>query len=472
MITNIARGMIGYTGNIMRIYFQILQDYYCGILEKNANYSPEDLPEEIEIVLPLYGRVKLDRIVTYIITLPIFQRLMSIKQLAHTYTYLIGASHTRFEHSVGVFLLTDNILRALKKKQICIPLGEIGEILIKVAALLHDLGHSGWGHALDGLVGVVLDYCLKDDEFLKKCPIFGAVEKLDTALTTYLLHENSQLRNAISKLLKFLGVQIDADKIIKTLASIIVEEYEPGYDEIRRDTDLLKLVRLGMTIIGAPRGVGGLNLDRVDWVMRDLHHTEAEVILHEKEANNVVLRDALNLLRECVQNIDNILVKCVEVAQHDREVRAHWSSNCIINIENMINTVRRRLYERVYEGFERALMDSILSRLAFSALKLLYLEGRYTSLKILSRVLIGYLLCPDDILKIHTCNILQGALYIPLDKVYGIDEIEVRFLERSAHLAPLLENVFLVIHVLREYRNSNSVTPSPGLNPGLSSSSH
>ncbi|XP_015224417.1 PREDICTED: deoxynucleoside triphosphate triphosphohydrolase SAMHD1-like, partial [Cyprinodon variegatus] len=58
---------------------------------------------------PIHGHVELHPLLIKIIDTPQFQRLRNIKQLGGTYYVFPGASHNRFEHSIGVGYLAGRL---------------------------------------------------------------------------------------------------------------------------------------------------------------------------------------------------------------------------------------------------------------------------------------------------------------------------------------------------------------------------
>ncbi|XP_022597563.1 deoxynucleoside triphosphate triphosphohydrolase SAMHD1-like [Seriola dumerili] len=62
---------------------------------------------------PIHGHVELHPLLIKIIDTPQFQRLRNIKQLGGAYYVFPGASHNRFEHSIGVRVLRQESLHKL-----------------------------------------------------------------------------------------------------------------------------------------------------------------------------------------------------------------------------------------------------------------------------------------------------------------------------------------------------------------------
>jgi dGTP triphosphohydrolase len=90
-----------------------------------------------------------------------FQRLRMIKQLGISYYVFLGASHNRFEHSIGVSYLSGLLIKNIKDKQIELNITDRDIILIKIAGLCHDLGHACFSHFFDN---IFLKDKLNDDE--------------------------------------------------------------------------------------------------------------------------------------------------------------------------------------------------------------------------------------------------------------------------------------------------------------------
>lgn len=83
-----------------------------------------------------------------------FRRLRRIHQLSMTYLVYHGAEHTRFGHSVGVMHVAGRVMDHLR---IFSPLDKLDDeeffekkALVRMAALLHDVGHGCYSHVGEG----------------------------------------------------------------------------------------------------------------------------------------------------------------------------------------------------------------------------------------------------------------------------------------------------------------------------------
>jgi HD superfamily phosphohydrolase len=98
---------------------------------------------------PLWDNIRLDRPALLALDTPAVQRLRYIRQVGHTFLVYPGATHSRFEHALGAYHLTRRALGALEE------LGELGPAMgeeclaVRMAALLHDIGHYPFSHALE-----------------------------------------------------------------------------------------------------------------------------------------------------------------------------------------------------------------------------------------------------------------------------------------------------------------------------------
>ena len=99
----------------------------------------------------VWGDIALyDRELRLIDTAP-FQRLRRVQQLGFLSLTFPGAHHTRFEHSLGVLHLTRVVLLRLLHLPSVPALTEADVSAALAAALLHDIGHYPYSHAVEEL---------------------------------------------------------------------------------------------------------------------------------------------------------------------------------------------------------------------------------------------------------------------------------------------------------------------------------
>ncbi len=106
---------------------------------------------------PIYGFIKLDNgIITDLIDHPYFQRLRNISQLGLSYLVYPGANHSRFQHAIGCMFLINKAIIQLQNKGHIITNQE--SEALKIAILLHDIGHGPFSHALENSIAIDISH--------------------------------------------------------------------------------------------------------------------------------------------------------------------------------------------------------------------------------------------------------------------------------------------------------------------------
>lgn len=96
----------------------------------------------------IYGHIKIPSLCCSFMDMPQFQRLRRIKQLGNAHRVYPSATHTRFEHSIGVMHLAGKLAEIL-------GIDRHLSQLIQLAGLYHDIGHLPYSHLFDKALNLI-----------------------------------------------------------------------------------------------------------------------------------------------------------------------------------------------------------------------------------------------------------------------------------------------------------------------------
>lgn len=108
----------------------------------------------MEIRDPVHGSIAIHDAEIEILEHPFFQRLRNIKQLGFSEYVFPGASHTRYLHSIGVMHVATMVFDSLFKDQSSREILRLKESL-RLACLLHDIGHAPLSHSTESVMPAV-----------------------------------------------------------------------------------------------------------------------------------------------------------------------------------------------------------------------------------------------------------------------------------------------------------------------------
>ncbi|MCL2116300.1 MAG: HD domain-containing protein [Methanobrevibacter sp.] len=95
----------------------------------------------------VHGNLSLNDFEMKVLDSPEVQRLRRIKQLGFTSLIYPGANHSRFEHSIGAMFLGSKLANHLE-------LSDYNKELVRISALLHDVGHGPFSHVSEAVLDV------------------------------------------------------------------------------------------------------------------------------------------------------------------------------------------------------------------------------------------------------------------------------------------------------------------------------
>ena len=201
----------------------------------------------------VYGFVVLDEQESKIIDHPVFQRLRRIRQLALTDMVYPGAMHTRFEHSIGVMQMASDMYDCVANNsrnelEQVYSLDDSGfkrtKKIIRLAALLHDVGHAPFSHSGEDLMPLLPE---THHRYVK-----GSGKRYD--------HEEYSIA-----LIKKVFKEIIENHILNVNYKIKVEEITSLLGDKNASTD-------GFSLLWRPLLSSQLDADRADYLLRDSLH--------------------------------------------------------------------------------------------------------------------------------------------------------------------------------------------------------
>ena len=121
-----------------------LRGYIARISRPGAiGTSPKEVNDSV------WGTIKLNALEVVVIDSPLMQRLRLIRQLGVVHWIYPGATHSRFEHSLGVLHQAQQLVNAINlaiEGDASPPIDPARTALIRLCAILHDIGHGVFSH--------------------------------------------------------------------------------------------------------------------------------------------------------------------------------------------------------------------------------------------------------------------------------------------------------------------------------------
>ncbi len=106
----------------------------------------------------LYDRIPLGEPETALMATRAFLRMDRVQQLGFVSRVWPGAKHTRYEHSLGVLHVTREAVAHLRSRESGAWITDEDARTVCAAALLHDIGHYPFSHAIEELGSPILPH--------------------------------------------------------------------------------------------------------------------------------------------------------------------------------------------------------------------------------------------------------------------------------------------------------------------------
>lgn len=205
----------------------------------------------------IYGNIELEGIYEEIVKSKDFSRLKDIVQTALNHIqYPELEQETRYEHSIGVYHLMCRTLNNLERKLSAygLRISKEERELAKLAALLHDIGHGVNSHLLEEITGVSHEQ--RGIDIIQ-----------DPTTEIYQIIKKHYGEDFVQKLAEFMDCIYGNGEVEKTI-------------ELRDDNTVPLKGLLGALISH------NIDLDRIDYLMRESTYTEMGTLTNYKELTN------------------------------------------------------------------------------------------------------------------------------------------------------------------------------------------
>ncbi|TYJ08461.1 hypothetical protein E1A91_A11G076500v1 [Gossypium mustelinum] len=213
---------------------------YC---DENLSFSPacnlspsHDLRLSKHVHDNVHGNIYLDPLSLKFIDTEQFQRLRELKQLGLAHLVYPGAVHSRFEHSLGVYWLAGEAIQKLKTYQgLELGIDRFDVQAVKVAGLLHDVGHGPFSH-------------LFEREFLPK------------VLNSFKWAHEQMSADLIDHIVDVHHIDVESE-MIKRVKEMILASSEFALPKSAKEKQFLYDI--------VANGRNGIDVDKFDYIVRD-----------------------------------------------------------------------------------------------------------------------------------------------------------------------------------------------------------
>ena len=249
--------------------------------------------DPVHNIIPLSEDSAEGRLMIRLIDTPEFQRLRRIKQLGlGLYTYQ-GAEHSRFTHSLGALHLMTRILERL---QVGSNIDRADCAAARAAALLHDVGHGPFSHAMEHVLGV-------HHERMTMQAVTEAETALHRALKDFAADLPERVASIIdgtfkpAALAQLVSSQLDVDRMDYLLRDSLMTGAKYGLYDLEWIINALQINNHADRIYVAARGVHA-----VEEYLQARYYMFRQVYFHRTlRSAEAVLRSALRRALQLVE---------------------------------------------------------------------------------------------------------------------------------------------------------------------------
>lgn len=308
---------------------------------------------------PIHGQIAVTDKELRIIGTPAFQRLRRIKQLGNVQFVFPGAVHTRFSHSLGTMHLAGRYFDALFKHPKHDSDLDYLRMTVRMAGLLHDVGHGPFSHLFEKMLRKSVDgsqkttRCKVSDlaDELSVPKAWLKEEKTDKFFREELEHEHYSL-GIIRHIFSSIGLD---DNLAQDVSSLISDDLKCSNKFTEHARNLCSRFFSNASVDSLMRCLhfvisGEVDVDKLDYLARDAYFCGTKI-------GSIDTEFLLNSLKISSQNFDEDEKKQCYIEISGSAIPAF--EQVLISRKQMFNRV---YYHRVNLAFDK-IMEKIVDRL-------------------------------------------------------------------------------------------------------------
>ena len=264
------------------------------------------MPAKREVRDPIHGFIEYDETEERIINTQPFQRLRGIRQLALASVVYPGAHHTRFEHSLGAMHLAGKVADILE-------LVGARRKTVRLAGLLHDIGHGPFSHVSEQVL----------ERYAQDLPKKYAAENAHELMSILTILRHPELQRVLSDeqredIVRLLQLQtsqsvdhdivsgpLDVDKLDYLLRDSYFAGVRYGVFDIDKLTQSLVPIKIGVD--AESLGITEEGIYALEQLLLAKYHMNAQVYQHRvRRITDAMLVRGIDLgLRDGVEGLSD-----------------------------------------------------------------------------------------------------------------------------------------------------------------------
>lgn len=364
------------------------------------------------IVDPIYGAQKCFPHEATIIDIAVVQRLKRIHQTGLVYHLYPAATHTRFDHSLGVMHIADDMYNNLVAVD---PqfVDHSFRLALRTAALLHDIGHGPFSHSSEGFLSTMTDFIQirRKESMLSRCKPHEVM--------SYLMLSTRVMTDFFKELCTRYNIWID----LELVKNLIIGH---GKNEPNFRTRMIN---------------GPIDADRLDYIVRDSYFTGLNTTINPKEIIQSLGVSSIRKKKELVF-YPNVIPVFEKMFFNKAFIYSNLYNDWRLRNYDLILSSLLRLMKQEHESIDGIILDKAADLLQIDDYRLLSHKSKNAKIsEMLSDLNNGKLMTKALTLSGHTIERNEGLLKLLRisEETSGVDSLKALIVDEMTRKCTSLD---------------------------------